>query len=294
MINYIKPCLFIFFLSISIQARNIKLIDLNGKETIVNFSELKKTFLVHEVEVLNFYTLRTEKYRAFDLKDIFSKYFGKNSWPESVGITTQTKDRYKSFIETYKFVERTPYLAFERADSPSFSRIVNKRVGNVKLEPFYLIWKEDYKSGDAARRRHHWVYQLQGLKLEANPPLSIKPSDSLLNGDIKLKFGYMNYLKQCFPCHSIHSTGGVKGGELILTGKTLKYSDSKLAKLIHDPQSVNQKSRMPGFPKFIDNRTDRIKNIVYYLRFMEKKEVKKNIKKTKTEKLNKLIQKISK
>ena len=68
---------------------------------------------------------------------------------------------------------------------------------------------------------------------------------------------------------------------------TKRMDDKTLAKFIHKPRSINPKSKMPRFSPKIDNRVDRIKNIVLYLRYLET--IKNKERETSTKKLFKVI-----
>ena len=215
------------------------------------------------------------------MRDILYKVY-KDSWKEQFALTVTTKDKYSPIIETYKFEEREAYLAFSRADNKEFVSLTMYKEKIVDLSPYYLIWKED-KAKVPSRRKIHWPYKVTGFDLTNAKVEHLRPPKK----DKRLTWGYQNVRKNCLSCHTVHGYGSSKVSEIISTGMTKRMNDKTLAKFIHKPRSVNPKSKMPRFSPKIDNRADRIKNIVLYLRYLETIENKER--ETSTKKLFKVI-----
>ncbi|ATH08600.1 hypothetical protein BIY24_11785 [Halobacteriovorax marinus] len=250
----------------------------------ITLSELKSRFKPQKVSVFNPYTLKPEIYNAFDMKEIFNFIYGKK-WRDSFAFRVSTKDKYSPLIETYKFNERKSYLAYSRSDNKEFVSLTFYKEKIVDLAPFYLIWNEN-KEEVPSRRMSHWPYKVIGFNLVSSfPEYLIPPKDS----NQKLKWGYENVRKHCLACHSLYGHGSTKAGELISNNLTKKFSDKELKRFINQPRKVNPRSKMPIFSPKIDNRIDRINNIVIYLRYLEEKSKVKR--KSKTEALNKELQK---
>lgn len=135
----------------------------------------------------------------------------------------------------------------------------------VDLGNYYLIWKENYKKGKATKRRNHWSWRVKKISMLKDLPHEIKPS---VYASTDTHWGYFNYVKQCLSCHSLNGFGGENGPDLLSNRGWVKKSDQWLKKLISDPKSINKKTKMSAFPKKIDIRNVRIKNIVLYLRYL--------------------------
>lgn len=95
----------------------------------------------------------------------------------------------------------------------------------------------------------------------------------------KIIYGYKNYLKKCISCHALKGIGGDKSFEL-LGSDVMKKDDKYLHQYISNPRKINPKAQMAPFPLRIEHRTDRIKNIVKYLRYLEKGPPKKMVRKS--------------
>ena len=253
----------------------------NRVVTSLKLQDLKEKFEVHKVTVFNPYTLKPEVYNAFSMRDILQKVY-QDSWKDQFALTVTTKDKYSPIIETYKFEERQAYLAFSRADNKKFVSLTMYKEKIVDLSPFYLIWKED-KTKVPSRRKTHWPYKVTGFDLTNDKVEYLIPSKE----NKQLTWGYQNVRKNCLSCHTVHGYGSNKVSEIISTGMTKRMNDKTLAKFIHKPRSINPKSKMPRFSPKIDNRTDRIKNIILYLRYLEN--IKKRKRETSTKKLLKVI-----
>ncbi|WP_372655112.1 cytochrome c [Halobacteriovorax sp.] len=265
-------------LSLSVNANTDLTLLKNGESLhTTNLQKLKDKFDVQKVTIFNPYTLKPETYNAFSMKQILSSSYT-NKWINEFAIRVTTKDGYLPIIETYKFQERKAFLAFSRADNKKFVSLTMYKEKIVDLAPYYLIWIED-KEKFPSRRKAHWPYKVTGFDLISNvPEVIVPPKDA----DKKIKWGYENVRKHCLSCHSIYGYGSTKVGELITNNLTKKFSDKKLRQLIHNPRSIDKKNQMPRFSPKIDMRKSRIKNIVHYLRFLEKRGSRKRVKSTKT------------
>lgn len=258
----------------------------NGKS--LKFKDMKKKYQVHEVEVWNPYIRKHEKYYAFDMKKILNDIY-QNKWKSVFSIIVETKDKYTPIIETYKFKERKPFLAFAKVGEKGFNSIFSYKEKLVDLSPFYLIWIEDYKAKDetkAARRHHHWPYKIMKFSLLNQLPQELLP---IFNASKKIIYGYKNYLKQCISCHALKGIGGDKSFEL-LSSDVMKKDDKYLYQYISNPRKINPKAQMAPFPLRIEHRTDRIKNIVKYLRYLEKGPPKKVVRKSDLDSLIEILE----
>jgi len=235
---------------------------------IFSLKHLKKNFKVHSVSIYNLSTKKTETYNAFSVNAIFEMAFPKKlDWKSSFAFTVHTQDKFKPIIETYKFIEREAYLAFEKPNNAPFTTIIEYGEKLKNLSPYYLIWVED-KEKVPSRRRSHWPYKVTGFSISGKPPKEIIPDKTASK---KIYYGYQNVRKHCLACHSVNGFGSRKIGELVSNGLIEAYSDKKLMRFISKPRSINPLSEMPMFSTKIDQRTDRIRNIVHYLRYLTKK-----------------------
>lgn len=269
----------------SVLAKEVSFKD-HGSFTL---DEMKKTFKIHRVDIYNYSTRTYEKYHAFSMKELLDAKFTRRKWSKFPFIKINTTTKYAPMVEVYKFQQRDPYLAFERYDGKPFTTMSGYKDVVSELGPFYLIWKENYKEG-AALRRDHWTFAITEFVLENNPPKKFNPTKEV-HEDIS--WGYKNFIKQCIACHTIDGYGSPKDGELITSGLIDKRSDKWLLKFISDPKSVKSNSRMDPFPRKIDGRTTRMKNIIKYLRFVSSQQ-KKNYRKSKTKSLDSIMDKANK
>jgi mono/diheme cytochrome c family protein len=266
-----KLALLSYFLSLHLFAQVISFS--NGKT--FSLPQLKEKFKIHTVVVYNYDTRSFEKYHAFTFNEILDETYGEDKWQNNFSIKVGTKDKYTPIIEIYKFRQRKAYLAFARADQKQFTTITGYKDKFVKLAPYYLIWKEDYKK-NAAKRRNHWPWRIRSFHLEKNAPAQLIPGKEQ---EEDVTWGYKNYIKQCIACHKINGIGGRKAQELISNKLINKLKDSYLRKFISNPRSINKDSKMPMFPKKIDIRAKRINDIIKYLRYMSTRDIIKNEKK---------------
>lgn len=241
--------------------------DYSGKKKVLTFKEMNRRFQSDVVEVMNPASLSLEKYKAFNFRKLLNYIYGEGEWEKGFGIKTKSTDNYEPLIETYKFQKRDPYLAYAKADGTPFKSFFKDKNKLMDLSPYYLIWIEDYKNTNAARRRNHWPYKVKSITLEKDPPVKLIPHAK--KGSAQY-WGFKNYIKQCFMCHQAYGIGGLSAGEIITNGKTKKYTDKQLALFIGKPKSINPNSKMPEFPLRIDLRVKRIKDIVSYIRYIEK------------------------
>ncbi len=263
---------------------NAETIEFKGSGKF-DLAQMKKSFKVHKVDIYNYSTRSFEKYHAFSMKEILDSKYSRNKWSKYPFIKITSNDKYMPMAEVYKFLEREPFLAFERYDGKPFTTMSGYKDVISKLGPYYLIWKEKYEKNKVAQRRDHWAFGIIGFELADNPPSKFIPSKEV-HEDIT--WGYKNFLKQCIACHQIDGYGSPKDGELISNGLIDSKTDIWLKALISDPKSVKKETRKDPFPLKIDGRTTRIKNIIKYLRFISKKK-KKNYRKSKTKSLDKLL-----
>ena len=258
----------LIFIIFSVDVYAQKLVFKRGNS--FDIDRLKKDHKIIPVEVWNYEVRSFEKYNAFNLKDILDAAFGENKWRNNFALKVYTLDGYTPLIEMYKFDQRFPYLAFEKSDRSKFSTIQGHKDKIIDLNPFYLIWRENYKK-KAARRRDHWPYKITGFELVKHPPFKIIPEQKV---DKDIMWGYKNYLKQCIACHSINNVGGSSGGKMFKEVKIEGKTDKYLHRFISNPRSFGKKKIMPPFPRKINMRSTRIKNIVKYLRYIEKRDFK--------------------
>ena len=237
-----------------------------GKSYSLN--ELKAKFKVHEVEIFNYHINQLETFYAFSFNEIMNSVYHSSWITLSSHVEVSAKDDYKAYIGTYKFRFRVPYLAFEKKYSKSFTTVFDYNKV-LDLAPFFIIWKEHYKAGDA-QRTSHWVYGVKKIALLRNVPLKIMPELSASENVFK---GYDNFFKQCIQCHAIDGFGGNKSFS-IFREETLKKADKYLMRFISHPKYFDKNSKMPPFPVKITRRTERIRNIMSYIRYISKRDFK--------------------
>lgn len=229
----------------------------------LKLKELKKNYTSKEISIFNIHTNRVESYRGFDFRQILKDFFGEE-WNQSFAYVLVASERYEAHIETYKFEQREPVLAFERSDQKSFATILNYGDRIVPLGPLHLVWKEKYKKKSknyAAPRKHHWPYKVVGVKQIRYLPEDLLPNNAVAEN----VWGFKNYFKQCIHCHKIKGIGGNKSMDLSRNTKWREKGKKWLFQYIDDPKKLNPKSKMGVFPLKIDLREKRINDIVSYL-----------------------------
>ena len=233
----------------------------------LDLKTMKKVFKVYEVERFNDYINRPETYYAFSAREVLSQVYGPRWIHLNNYVQVEGTDKYKAIINTYKFRFSAGFIAFKKKNSRIFNTVFeyNKI---VDLSPFFLIWKESYKDGDL-RRTDHWVYKLKKISVFKSTPLHLMPKH---DASTEVFSGYDNYLKQCIQCHAIDGFGGTKSFN-IFKGDYLNKEDKYLMRFISHPRYFKKGAKMPPFPLKIKRRTNRIKNIVKYIRYMEKRDM---------------------
>lgn len=228
---------------------------------------LYNSFKIVEVEGQAENSISFETYKAFDFAKVFKSALGPLSkYKEFYGLEFKGIDGYRIIIEMEKFLNRQAFLAVEIKGKKEFQILNHYKDSMVPLGPYYLVWKEKYKDG-VARRRHHWIYQIKSVQPIKEIPKTLSPGEDVGQA---VKYGFMNYMKQCYACHQINGVGGENGGELIINDKVRKLSDKHIKNYISNPRKIDKRASMPRFPKFIKHRRDRIINITHYLRHMDK------------------------
>lgn len=235
----------------------------NGTQTL-NLEQLKKTFRSREVSTFNLNTNRIEIFYAFSMDNIFHKFW-KTIQQRNNFVKVECSDGYVAYIEASKFRANQSFLAFAKKGSHAFTTMGPSKDKAINLGNFFLVWKESYKKGRATRRRHHWPWKVEKISLIDELPDSIKPTT---DSSINTNWGYLNYVKQCLPCHSLNGFGGNIGPDLMTYSNWKTKSDKWLKKFISHPKKIDPDSRMPPFPTKIDIRETRINNIVLYLRHL--------------------------
>ncbi len=239
----------------------------------LNLEQMQKQFVEREVSTYNLETKRIETFYGFSMDNIIHSFWSDVKEANNF-VQIECHDGYVAYIEARKFRTNKSYIAYKIKGSSSFVTIDGYQKKIVELGKFYLVWKESYKKGADTRRRHHWPWAIKSIKIINELPNSIKP---LKTADVDTNWGYLNFVKQCLTCHQINGFGGEIGPDLMISENWKKQNDKWIMKYISDPQSINKDSKMPRFPKYIDIREVRIRNIVLYLRHLtsfegEKKE----------------------
>lgn len=237
----------------------------------LDIDKLKKNHQVKELSTFNIYTNRIESYKGFDFKEILRRLYGPH-WDKTFAYAIMCDNGYESHIETYKFVERMPLLAFARADQKNFSSILDVRSKIMKLGPLHLVWKETYKKKTkeyAAPRRHHWPIGVVGIRQIKLLPLQLLPKEPSKTNI----WGMKNYFKQCIHCHKLNGIGGKLSVNLSKNQEWKKKGKKWLYRYIDNPVSINPKAKMDPFPIKIDLRTKRINDIISYLYDMTSEQV---------------------
>lgn len=225
-----------------------------------NLESLKQRYKIETVQVFNFITQKRESYKAFDLSKILDHVYGINKWKNSYALGTISTDKYAPIIKRNIFNHLKPYLAYGRADGEKFIRQKNFSQGTIDLAPYYIIWKTPKSIGNLKKVRNHWPWKIQVIFLLLKEPPAIKTSDR------NAYSGKETFINHCIACHSIHGVGGTKGGDLLSVIKTKNLSDQYLSKYILNPRKTNPKSKMPHFPIYLDDKENRIKKLILYLR----------------------------
>lgn len=230
----------------------------------LNLDQLKKQFVEREISTYNLDTKRIETFYGFSMDNIIHSFWSDIKEANNF-VEIECHDGYTAYIEAKKFRSDRSYISYKAKGKRKFVTIDGYQKKIVDLGTFYLIWKESYKNGEATRRRHHWPWAIKSIKIINELPNRIKP---MKNASVDTNWGYLNFVKQCLTCHQLNGFGGQIGPDLLAIESLKKKDDKWLMKYISDPKSINKDSKMPRFPKYIDIRDVRIRNIVLYLRHL--------------------------
>lgn len=242
---------------------NSNLVFLNEKKEIVKsfkFKELKDKFKVQNVRVYNYVSQEIEEYKTFDLSKILNNVYGQNQWKNSYALGTISTDNYAPIIRKEIFSRLKPYLAFDRADGKPFASKKSFSKKSILLQPYYIIWKTPKSLGNLKKVRDHWPWKVEKIFIFPKEPVELIPSDH------KLNTGKTTFVNHCIACHSINGVGGTKGGELSDLLKETKLDEKQLQQYILKPRSINTASNMPNFPTFLDDKENRVKLLIWYIK----------------------------
>lgn len=242
---------------------NRELVLLNQEGTILKtypIKELLKKFKKTKVSVYNYTIQEIEVYWALDLGKILDKVYGRNKWRNSYAIGTITTDKYAPLIKNHVHQSMRPYLAFDRADGKDFVIKKSFSKGYIDLSPFYIIWKIPKKMGNLKKVRDHWPWKITSIYLYEREPKELIPSTPKLND------GKETFTNHCIACHAINGVGGKKGEDLKDIFKSKKMDDKYLQQYILNPRLIKPNSRMPHFPIYLDDKENRIKRLIKYIK----------------------------
>lgn len=226
--------------------------------------QLQKQFIEREVSTYNLDLKRVETFYGFSMDNIIHSFWSDVKEANNF-VEIKCHDGYVAYIEAKKFRSDKSYIAYKAKGKSKFVTIDGYQKKIIELGNFYLVWKESYKKGAATRRRHHWPWAIKSIKIIDELPNKIKP---LKSASVDINWGYLNFVKQCITCHQLNGFGGELGPDLMVIDSWKKKDDKWLLKYISDPKSINKDSKMPRFPKYIDIRDVRMRNIVLYLRHL--------------------------
>lgn len=225
-----------------------------------SFSELKEKFKSQKISIFNYITQKIEIYNAFDLSQILDQVYGKNLWMNSYAIGTISTDMYAPIIQKHIYEKLKPYLAYERADGEKFENKKSYSKKSISLAPYYIIWKSPKSIGNLKKVRDHWPWKINQIFIIPTEPPELTPSKQELNK------GKMTFLNHCIACHSLNNTGGSKSVDLAKVITEKKLDDKYMEEYILDPRTINPKSKMPRFPVYLDNKKEKVQELIKYLR----------------------------
>ncbi|TNE97391.1 MAG: hypothetical protein EP326_11495 [Deltaproteobacteria bacterium] len=257
---------FFFFLFTALAYANDDVIEFHTPIGVkkLNLEQLQKQFVEREVSTYNLDTKRIETFLGFSMDNIIHSFWSDVKEANNF-VQIECHDGYIAYIEAKKFRTNRSYIAYKLKGNDNFVTIDGYQKKIVDLGRFYLVWKESYKKGADTRRRHHWPWSIKSIKIINELPDDIKP---LKTASDDVNWGYLNFVKQCLTCHKLNGFGGEVGPDLMLSENWKKQDDKWLMQYISDPKSLNKDSKMSRFPKYIDIREVRIRNISLYLRHL--------------------------
>lgn len=242
-------------------ANNLSFMDQNRNIIkVFTFSELKEKFKSHKINVFNYITQKIEIYNAFDLSLILDQVYGKNLWMNSYAIGTISTDMYAPIIQKHIYDKLKPFLAYERADGQKFENKKSYSKHSISLAPYYIIWKSPKSIGNLKKVRDHWPWKINKIFIIPTEPTELIPTHKNLNN------GKMTFLNHCIACHALNNVGGTKSVDLAKTILQKKLTDKYMEDYILNPRALNPKSKMPQFPVYLDNKMEKIQELIKYLR----------------------------
>ena len=258
-----------FTLAPAAAQNNVNIEFKNGDQivTTLSVSELDalapavplKVFEIHE---------RTERiYRAFPVRPIFDKVFGKN-WEKVQEIMFTSVDGYQPSVPVAKFLAHDAYFAFAHENGAPFmmtNTLQNNEI--VQLGPLYLIWDNINSKALLESGASDMPYQIKSveIKVVALFPSMAPPA----NASAKAQRGFAHFRKYCMACHTINGEGGAKAPELNYPTSVVEYVKPEyLKRWIENPQAIRYNTAMPGLAKEIPNRGKVSEELIAYLKAM--------------------------
>ncbi len=191
--------------------------------------------------------------------------------PPDSELHYQTRDGFSSSVEAAKAVSTDPnraigYIAVEKPDQP-WPKFEGR---NYTAGPFYLVWDKPELSGIG---REEWPFMLSSFTVEPSIASRYPKIVPTRKGTPEYR-GYLLFVKNCFPCHTMDGQGTSKmGPDLnVPQNPTVYLTPTAFRQLIRDPRSVRiwPELKMTGFDKNILSDKD-LDDLVAYLKSRVKK-----------------------
>jgi mono/diheme cytochrome c family protein len=222
--------------------------------------DLRARLVTHTIEFDDpIYQLR-KSYDGFRLTDVFEMAgFAKEQGADEVIFTAM--DGYSPNVSFEAIRNHVAYLVFQEHGRPEAFEPVQQGKTKVLPGPYYLVWQDGRKVGEALP----WPYQL--VKIEV---ANFAEKYSLLfphgaSADSPERRGSGVFKSECIRCHSINLQGGTIGPELNAPKNVTEYWQAEvLQAFIKDAPGFRYMSKMPAFPQLSDAQ---VANLVSYFRY---------------------------
>ncbi|MCB0422527.1 MAG: cytochrome c [Bdellovibrionales bacterium] len=161
------------------------------------------------------------------------------------------------------------YIAMAREDRAHFALNRSKDGREIKLAPYYLVWKPKKGRPFLKYSPSQWSYQVVGLHLMSAVGAQKNTLPEAKKGGSFEQEGKALFAKHCFSCHALDGVGGQVGPDLLKPlPATERYSSDWLERWINDPQSLRADSKMVGLKQSypdVKKRRSAAQKILSYL-----------------------------
>ena len=231
------------------------------KSTTLALRDMRTKLKTHTVEIDDPIYKSKKSYDGFRLTDVF-KLAGFAADQAADEIVFTALDGYSPNVSFEATQHHVAYLVFQEHGKQEEFEPVQQGKTRLSPGPYYLVWEEGSKVGDAIP----WPYQLVKIEVAnfAEKYSLLYPGGAA--ADSPERRGFVVFMSECIRCHSINLQGGEIGPELNAPKNVTEYWRLEvLQAFIKDAPGFRYESKMPAFSQLSNAE---VASLISYLRYM--------------------------